>query len=480
MKSFSLFVRIQCSSRVIISWAFTCLVAVCLSVLSATAMAQTVELDRTLSPDAPGGFFGNAFGAHVASDENWLFVGAARESVDTDGDGILENSVGVVRAYKRNSKGKIINPERPQLLVGETARGLAGPLGVRHGAGIAVSGDYLFVAVANGRDFGDLIDPLPDPDVGSFFFAGQVWVYVKDKGKWEGPVQKLISDVPTSNWGFGGRTESRRIALFEFGHGEQATVLAAIGEHENIGNNGTAPKIHIFKLTNGPDGPFERIQIFGPPLGQSDSFLGDQMIALDDHLLLFAPSTGGGRARAHVYRLNEDGVLPGPGSQLVPVQTAALPEQPDPGCLSSGAIGGGGGIVVITEPCAGPGAAFVYNFDPLADDPLTLSQTLESAAVFGPRIFGSHAFGSEENVATDGQLIAIGSSDLGESVEVEELHIYARNGNVFSPVLLVPSPNPLDFSIFGLSTTFIGNGQLAVGQMNLFGVPGAVYIYNIN
>ena len=478
MKIVSLFVRIQCPSRVIISSAFTCLVAVCLSVLAATAMAQTVELDRTLSPDTPGhAFFGNAFGAHVASDEDWLFVAAARESVDLDSDGVLESTVGVVRAYKRNSKGKIINPDRPQLLIGDRDE----LFGMRHGAGIAVSGDYLFVTAGNDRDFGDLVDPAPDPDFGSFLFAGQVWVYVKNKGKWEGPVQKLTSDVPTTNWGFGGRTESRRIALFEFGRGKQATVLAAIGEHENIGKVGTAPKIHIFKLTNGPDGPFERIQIFGPPLGQSDSFLGDQMIALDDHLLLFSSNVGGGRARAHVYRLNEDGVLPGPGSQLVPVQTVALPEQPDPDCMSTGAIGGGGGIVVITEPCAGLGAAFVYDFNPLADEPLTLTQALEPAAVFSPGTFGSmQPFNGEQHVATDGQLIAIGSSDFGESIEVEELHIYARNGNVFSPVLLVPSPNPLDFSLFGISTTFIGNGQLAVGQMNLFGVPGAVYIYNIN
>lgn len=115
-------------------------------------------------------FLGDFFGEHVASNSKWLMVGAPRESVDLDENGL---------------------------------NGAQGDIDV--GAGIALQGNVMMVGAANDDNFPGLKDRhrmLPNLP---FAFAGHVYVYNYDSGsdQWL-LVQKLSSDGPHTGAFFGG------------------------------------------------------------------------------------------------------------------------------------------------------------------------------------------------------------------------------------------------------------------------------------
>ena len=88
------------------------------------ASAQTANLVDTLrgaQQDGTNGgdFIGDGFGNHVAVDDDWLIVGAPRESIDLDDSGDFfgpgERRVGAVYIYRRTASGPVLS----QKIVGD-------------------------------------------------------------------------------------------------------------------------------------------------------------------------------------------------------------------------------------------------------------------------------------------------------------------------------------------------------------------------
>ena len=137
------------------------LILICLFGWS-TVYAQTAVLNSTISGALqPGGDF---FGDHVTADTNWIIVGAPREDVDLDGDGVInpalgELDTGAIYIFQRTAAGPVLF----QRIVGEANNVVAVTPGDRFGAGVILLGDTLMVGVANDDNFPGLVDPTPNP-----------------------------------------------------------------------------------------------------------------------------------------------------------------------------------------------------------------------------------------------------------------------------------------------------------------------------
>lgn len=176
-------------------------------------------------------------------------IGAAREDIDLDNDGVAsaqgDVNVGAVYIYERTGAGPVFHSK----IVGEgNTKNVAGD---RFGAGIALQGDVMFVGAANA---------LPP-----YSFAGQVYVFNHDAGLDEWVlVQKLTSDDPNDSGSFGSRTDSSHMELFSFGDDQPEPTIALIGEVENLG--GLPPTLHVFKREEDSN-QWNRVQIADSPSG---------------------------------------------------------------------------------------------------------------------------------------------------------------------------------------------------------------------
>ena len=180
----------------------------------------------------------------------------------------------------------------------------------------------------------------------------------------------------------------------------------------------------------------------------------------------------------------------------MPIQTLLSPNGPNDTnvCVGSGfgvGMDAADDIVAIGDPCdntAGQaaGAVFVYSVDSQGNnDPSRLVDTLVSpnAAPFG---FLAVNFGNgKQSVTTDGDLIAVGTINLGEPAQ-DDVHLYARDAgsDTFSLVDSIPPPAPglPNFELYGQSVTLLGGGELAIGQLtdpDMASLKGCVFLFDI-
>jgi len=475
----------------------TILLPVLLGLIGGTAMAQTaVFTGITLVGDDLGEF--DFFGDHaaVAANDDWLMFSAPREDIDFDNDGLDAGQgdidVGSVYIYKRTPGGPMFH----QKLVGERNNVDPDSTGDRLGAGLVLSGDILFVGVANDNNFPGFIDPDPDPDQ-DFLFAGQVYVYNHDAGSdmWV-QVQKLTSDEPNTFGSFGARTDSSHMELFSFGNGQDDPTIALIGEVEN--GTGLPPVLHVFKRKKNST-QWQRVQKVGAPSGVTLSIFANAIEGVGKFALVtergidpvLDPSA------VHVYRINPQGIEEFGGTPL-PIQTLLSPNGSDDvnvcGTFSFGlGMDAADDIVTIGSPCdntAGQaaGAVFVYSVDNSGNnDPLSLVQMLTSpnATPFG--FFASNFGNGKQPVTTDGNLIAVGTANFSGALPFQDdVHVYARDAgaSTFSLADSVPSPAPgvPGFEGYGQSVTLLGGDQLTIAQMSdgLTGLAtGQVFLFDI-
>ena len=457
-----------------------------IGLLCSSVMAQTaVFTGTTLVGDAPpetSFFLGDFFGEHVTSNSKWLIIGAQRESVDLDNDGLDgaqgDLDVGAVYIYKRTAHGLVFH----QKLIGEGNNRNPDTPGDLFGSGVVLQGNTLFVAAANDDNFPGFVDPTPGP-AQNFSYAGQVYVYNYNakKDRWV-LVQKLISDEPNSAGSFGSRTYSSHMELFTFGDPQSDPIIALIGETEYEAGPSV---LHVFQRKANST-QWNRIQKVMAPSGSPDADFADSVEGVGEFALI--PETlidlKLDPARVHVYRVGPNG-LAKTGSEIKPVQTLVSPRGPNnvKNCYPFGfgrGLAAAKDVAVIADPCDGTegqqaGAVYVYKVDPQnASSPLSLVQTLVSPNARPLQFFAASFGPGKQTVATDGDLIVVGSPfwqyDIRKATCCQDdVHVFAREAgaNTFSLADSIPSPSPgtPGFEIYGESVTLLGNGQLAIAQM---------------
>ncbi len=462
---------------------FFCLISLFIGV---TAHAQMAVLNTTLAGVAQAADF---YADHLAADDNWIVVGAPREDFDFAGDGINaaqgDIDPGAVYIYQRTTSGPVLF----QKIIGEGNNINPNSPGDRFGSGVVLQGDTLFVGVANDDNFPGLIDPTPAPQ-GNFFFAGQVYVFNFDTAanQW-GLTQKLSSDTPNSFAAFGARTDSAHMELFSFGNGQPDPRIALIGEPEN--GSGLAPSLHVFKRKKNQNN-WARVQTTGPPSGVAGALFADKIQRAGKFALVTESgiSAVSDPVAVHAYRINPNGIV-AVGGQLAPVQSLQAPGGPINPALCLGIFGDGmsaaNGIAVISDPCdssAAPqaGAVHIYSVENGNNNPLNLAQTLTSPVPLAGEFFGASFANGKQNIATNGQLIGIGSNQFGVAISPQQVQLYADDGSGFfglvdsvvSPNIVVPA-----FDIYGQAVSLIGNNQLAISQMGLAGPGGQLFVFDI-
>lgn len=462
------------------------------------AFAQDAVFNgTTLIGDQPPGNL-DMYGDHVAANKKWLMIGAPREDIDLDNDGLStaqgDIDVGAVYVYRRTPAGPVLH----QKIEGQGNNVIAATPGDRFGAGIVLQGDIMFVGAANDDNFPGFADPAPDPDQ-DFLFAGQVYVFNYDRktGQWL-LTEKLTSDEPNTLGQFGARTDSSHMELFSFGKGKDGPKVALIGEVENL--TGVPPTLHVFNREN-KKSLWERVQKIGAPSGVTDAFFADAVEGVANFALVpesfidpvLDPTV------VHVYRINKDGIDK-VGGALMPVQTLAAPG----GLTDRSAcpfIGFGAGmdaaddIVAIGDPCDSTGlllagAVHVYSVDTSGDDdnnnPLSLVDTLTSPNAAPGAFFASNFGTGKQTVTTDGDLIAVGTANLFGASGQDDVHLYARDPGASTFTLVdsesSPAPGIPTIEIYGQSVTLLGGNELAIGQMTdgtAGTLNGRVFLFDI-
>ena len=445
-----------------------------------TDTLRGAQQDGTVS----GSFRGDLYGDHVAVDNEWLIVGAPREDVDLDGiggsTGPGEFDAGAVYIYRRTNNGPVLHTK----IVGEGNNQLEGD---RFGAGVTLSGKWLFVGVASDDDF-----PGTDPiDPNTFSFAGKVYVYQYDAGNdsWD-LKQKLTSDAPNSSGSFGARTDSSHVELFSFGKNSNAEI-ALIGEVQN--GTALAAKLHVFREEKGV---WTRIQIVDSPSGAITTSFADSVTRIGDFALV--PESGfdlqSDPALVHVYSVTSKGIGKFKG-KLQPVQSLASPSGNTDfafcGTFGFGAgLGAGGDTVAIAEPCNSPdeqgsGVVHVYRLD--RNTPLSFVQTLVNPVPQLGALFGAvFPFDGKQSISVNSDVIAVGSPQInGPVVLPQDVYLFGRqNDGTFLQTDNLPTPEPGDnprFDGYGLSVTLGVDDDLYIGQA---GAPvqggGRLFVYKLD
>ena len=437
--------------------------------------------------------FGDVFGGHVSANDDWLIVGAPREDVDLDLSGTFdaangEINTGAVYIYRRTPAGLVFHQKLDGFGNTKTS------VGDRFGAGVTLQGEWLIIGAANDNDFPAFVDPLPDPR-GSFFFAGKVYAYRYNAGAdiWE-LAQELISDEPFSLGQFGARTGTNHVVPFAIQEGSGNPKLLLIGEPVNRFGQGFQGKLHVFKLKGGS---WQRIQIARSPSGSLESFLGDQIVRAGKFALVteriidpdLAPT---GTAQVHVYRIdNDEGIVKFKG-KLAPVQTLESPNAPVDleGCetplraFGAAAMAAGGDIVVISENCdAFTSAVHVYAVGKGNKSPLILLQSLPNPGLTA--YYGSNGSPGPQALATDGNLIVVGTTSVHITDESVDVDIYERQSDgSFSLSVSLPNPVPatnIFRGFWGTSVYLIGSGQMMISRRGqVFEGGGSVFVYDID
>jgi hypothetical protein len=495
---------------------------ICLLGASLPRAADTIEYgipfaELSAENDRFQPFLGDFFGDHIAATENWLFIGAPRENYDVNGDGAIgieESAIGVVRIYRLTEAGI----ELHQTLVGPVNPTPDG-VGTRFGSGLEAQGQQLLIAAANDqhfpglrdrrhgrqvaanapvfgqffRDIDDVVDIAPPPHTfapSPFHFAGQVHYYRYNGAtdSWEF-VQRLRSDDPASEDGFGSRTDASHMAL-------QGDFLL-IGEGSATRRPGS---LHVFRFDNAdPAAPWQRVQVVQPPDGGFSVF-GDAVVDLGGGLFIVDDTRfyndevrlpravgeswvdGNGHHQLayqqvfHVYRRLGDMLDPEPVQTLA--DPAGIVRLDELGFCTAGSAGidSAGGVVAIAYPCApGPageinaGALDVYAVTHAAVAPLAFETRLHHPDAAPETYFGRSLGGGRQSVAVNGEVILAGAP-LPLFSPPLDVAAYLDTGVDWELAGTLPSPpsdafwpmpgNTLEFLTLG------GFSILAIGQMN--------------
>lgn len=429
-------------------------------------------------PDGTGTGFGDAYGAAATTWEDWLFVGAPRETTFRDG---LDQQDGAVYVY-RNVGGAWIFQQKL------TLPGSAVNFGDRLGGGIEAAGGWLMVGEANDQDFPGLVDPragidFPDP----FTFAGQVQVFQLNGSSWEF-VQTLTAPAPKSSGAFGSRTQASHIAIDSKGK------VAVIGELNNF--PGGVGQLHTFRV--GPGG-WDFVESIDAPAGV-DAFGDDLVFANDKYLVAGGVDFSDDEMTAQGYAF----VFQSKGSSgkffVSPDQTIAGPvtvvaDCPIVGTNSFGAAGldAGGGVVAIGNGCASgaagafTGAVSVYRLGG-GPAPLAFEQTIEGDE---PNLaLGANAFGARHAVAVNaaGNRIMAGTP-MSPSINLDDgadVRVFAYDGASWSEESNLTSSTPAtgDLRAFGDAVFFLDNETALIRENNFLspivtGLKGQGLIYDL-
>jgi hypothetical protein len=351
--------------------------------------------------------YGDAFAVSADTWDDWLFVGAPRETTWRDG---FDQQDGAVYIYRKIAgtyvyHQKLTMPGSSDLWMGVE------PLGDRFGSGVEAAAGWLFVGAVNDQDFPGLSDPregLFHPDDPPFQFAGQVHVYALNGSNWDF-VQSLISPIPGTNGSFGSRTQASHIALDSKGE------TAVIGEFNNF--PGGAGQLHTYRLIKGR---WVQKETIDAPFVEIDNFGDDLVFANDKYLIAGADDTSDdgltNQGYVFVYE-RKDPNKPGK-FHANPVQMIAGPVVGLADCGMGGfgqnGLDAAGGVVVIADPCVSgtagifAGAVSVYRLSG-GTPPLVFEEKIEGDE---PHLyFGSNWWGSRNAVAVSdsGERILIGS-----------------------------------------------------------------------
>jgi len=449
--------------------------------LAATAQPVLIP-GASLTGDDPDGTvvaFGDAYGVAATTWEDWLFVGAPRETALRGG---MEEQDGAVYAY-RNVGGAWIFQQKL------TIPGSAVIFGDRFGGGIEAAGGWLMVGAANDQDFPGLVDPragidFPDP----FTFAGQVQVFRLNGSSWDF-VQTLTAPEPKSGGSFGSRTQASHIAI------ESKGKVAVIGELNNYEDG--IGQLHTFRV--GPGG-WEHVQSIDAP-AVADSFGDDLVFVNDKYLVAGGNDTSDDELTIQGYIF----VFQAQGSSgkffAAPDQTIAGPvtvvvDCPIVGNNSFGAAGldAGGGVVAVGDGCASgaagafTGAVSVYRMGG-GPAPLAFEQTIEGDE---PNLYmGANTFGARHAVAVNesGDRIMAGtpfSSDINIFDDGADVRVYAFDGATWNEESNLTSSTPAtgDLRAFGDAVFFLDDETALVRENNFLspiisGLKGQGLIYDL-
>jgi hypothetical protein len=355
-------------------------------------------------PDGTVSLWGDGYGAGADTWEDWLFVGAPRETASRDG---LDVQDGAVYIY-RNVGGAYVFQQK-LTMPGSLDTGFV--LGDRFGGGIEAEGGWLFVGAANDQDFPGLIDPRQAPGEPAFSFAGQVHVYQYNGSSWDF-VQTLTSPEPKSDGSFGTRTQASHIAV----DSEAETLV--IGELNNIA--GGVGQLHTYRVKKGV---WKHKQSIDAPFAEIDTFGDDLVFAGDNYLVAGAVDISDDELTQQGYVFVYEAKDPGkPGKfREMPVQSIAGPVTAFADCGVAGTFGFGaggldaaGGVVAVADGCAAgaaglfTGATSVYRLIE-GSGPLVYEATIEGDEPYLGS--GGNAFGSRHALAVSesGGRILIGA-----------------------------------------------------------------------
>jgi hypothetical protein len=439
--------------------------------LPTVVAAQPVLLpSASLAGDDPDGtltIFGDAYGVAATTWEDWLFVGAPRETAMRGG---VEEQDGAVYAYRKVGGAWIFQQKL-------TIPGSAIQFGDRFGGGIEAAGGWLMVGAANDQDFPGLVDPragidFPDP----FTFAGQVQVFRYNGSSWDF-VQTLKAPEPKSSGSFGTRTQASHIAINSKG---KVAVIGELNNFEGDDEIGSGVgKLHTYRLKKGS---WQYVQALDAPAG-IDSF-GDDLVFVNDKYLVAGGidfSDDGLTAAGYVFVYESKG---NSGKFFaVPKQTIAGPvtniaDCPIVGTNSFGAAGldAGGGVVAVGDGCASgaagafTGAVSIYRLSG-GPVPLAFEQTIEGDE---PDLFmGANTFGARHAVAVSesgGRILAGAplSSDISIFDDGADVRVFAFDGASWGEESNLTSSTPAtgDFRSFGDAVFFLDNEAALIREGN--------------
>jgi len=463
----------------VLSFLFIPLLAEAQPVLSPSASLSGDDIDGSPSVLA------DAYGVAVKTWDDWVFVGAPRETALRDG---VEFQDGAVYIYRRNPAGDLVFQQK---LVGAGNSELSAgqfPTGDRFGGAIEAANGWLFIGVANDQNFPGLTDPRQgsgDPNDPAFQFAGQVHVYRlnKQSQRWRFSTS-LRSPTPKTNGSFGARSQASHIVL------DSRARFAVISELNNF--DGALGVLHTFARTGGR---WSLVQTIPAPDTTLTGFG-------DDFVLFEEPSFNGPRRRTDVFvmaggnRFSEDGST-NQGFVYVfkaltrrglfdptPIQTIEGPIDDATACpLGTNTFGGAGmdaagAAVAIADPCfSGPAGAFtgaVHVYD-VTSEPAPLQRL---TTIFGdePNLFtGANFFGSRFAIAFNsiGKGLLIGSplattgSLDADGGDVRYFEFDVINRRWAQTATLTTSVESQFFRGFGQSVWFIDDLTAAVRHNNI-------------
>lgn len=444
---------------------------------SSTAYSQ-VDINASYSlsgddPDGSPGAFGDAYGAAAAIWEDWLFIGAPRETAFRDGDDYQDGAVYIYR----NVAGTYVFQQKLTMPGSSDPLDFDGfllPVGDRFGGGVDAAGGWLFVGAANDQDFPGVNDPREDVNLNdpAFHFAGQVHIYRLNGSSWDF-VQTLTAPVPKSQGSFGTRSQASHIAL------ATNAKVAIIGELYNF--DGEIGEAHVFRRNKSDAWEYAATIVSPDP---DLTFFADEVVNVGGKKYLIGGTRFSGdgteiQGSVYVY----DVKVKKASVDLSLLQTIAGPvyDPVDCGAGSSSSFGtagvdAGSDVVAIADPCysgvagASSGRVNIYRLVPGAT-PLSFETTIEGdqAQIF----FGSNDFGSQHAVAVSQSgnriLISASKDPIGFIGVGTNVRVYAFEGGAWinESNLLTPTPPSATFRGFG-DTVFFTDDETALVRENNF------------